>query len=354
MSGSSGKRQAFTLVELLVVIAIIGILIALLLPAVQAAREAARRSQCTNNLKQMGLALHNFHDVFNRMPPGCANDQPPFGTVAAGTGWGSSWMVYILAYVEQGAVASKWKYDDVNYTVTPNVPYPEQNGSGYGNPANKALVANLLIPGYWCPSSPMTQWAASFPTQMAASYVGIAGAANGLIPGFNEGRIGTYAGSPAAGGGTLFINSKVKFADMTDGTSNVGMVSEQGNWVVTQNGTKQEWRGAKLYSFTMGIGSNSEYPGINGTAGDYRHFNCTTIRYSINYRPTPAWPDAPGDCSLGVCNDFGNNVPLSSTHPGGVNFLLGDGSVRFVSDTTLISTVAELAVRDDGVVLPSF
>ena len=137
----TSRRSAFTLVELLVVIAIIGVLVALLLPAVQAAREAARRSSCTNNMKQLGIALHNFHDTFNRFPPGGARDQQPFGTHATGGGWGSSWKVYILPYIEQNAIYDKWLFDGAN--------------SGYTHASNMVYTNRLKIATYRCPSSPV-------------------------------------------------------------------------------------------------------------------------------------------------------------------------------------------------------
>src|SRR5690242_8140908 len=124
----SRKRTAFTLIELLVVIAIIAILIALLVPAVQKVREAASRTQCINNLKQIGVALHGFHDANKRLPPGSANDMAPFGT-NGGAQWGSSWMVYILPYIDQGPLYSKWDFAG--------------GQSGYTNGTNGPLVNNL-------------------------------------------------------------------------------------------------------------------------------------------------------------------------------------------------------------------
>jgi prepilin-type N-terminal cleavage/methylation domain-containing protein/prepilin-type processing-associated H-X9-DG protein len=346
-------RGGFTLIELLVVIAIIAILIGLLLPAIQKIRDAAARTQCQNNLKQIGIALNAFHGDFKNFPPGAMTDAPPFIQASPG-GWGSSWMVWLLPYVEQNVLWQNWQFT---------------GNSGYVNANNRAIDANAGIPSYRCPASPLPFLAQNGGLKvMQANYVGISGAANGLIPGYTDNRVNPSAngvgccsgGGPAANNGTLYDGSMVKVTDVADGSSNVIAVSEHSTWMVDANGGRYQWTAGGLYGWSMGSQTNNLPMGPARTADDNRQFNCTTIRYAINQGTNQAngWPVAAtpqnGNCQIGICLDMGNNIPLNSTHSNGVNAVFCDGHVVFLTNDLPMQVLAQLAIRDDGLPLPPF
>ena len=340
-SKRASSRRGFTLIELLVVIAIIAVLIALLLPAVQQAREAARRTQCKNNLKQIGLALHNHHDTYLRFPPGGANDQQPFGTSATGSSgnWGSSWMVYILPYIDQAPLYNGWQFS---------------GNSGAFNANNNNLIAGKSVPGYSCPSSPLpTGKATNATTATTATYVGVSGAVNGLIPGYTETRFNALpAGGIIGGGGAMIPNGKLNFRDMTDGSTNVIAVSENGDYIIDSAGAKRDWRSTQPWGWILGVKSPNVSPNFDNAGGDNRSPNLVTIRYPSNKR---GFADDVAGAGVGnQSNNQGANVPLSSAHVGGAHVLLCDGSVRFISDSLGLDVLARLATRDDGQVMSDF
>lgn len=341
----SRSRRGFTLIELLVVIAIIAILIGLLLPAVQKVREAAARSQCQNNLKQMGIALHAFHDARGHLPAGGQSDSPPYGT---GGGWGSAWTVYILPYVEQDNLFR-------NFTFT--------GGSGWGASAsnNCTRASNVRIPVYHCPSSSAPLVAPSphnGSNVQANHYVGIAGAVNGLIPGYTETRIATpgaatncCTGGLSSAGGVLFPAGKITLVGISDGTSNTMAIADQNESIQLGDGKRVYWNGGMLHGFMIGWHSDRGPNGSWNNGGDNRTFQMTTIRYAINQRN---WSVLTGDgnCNLyGICQNSSTNLPLLSGHTGGVNVCMADGAVRFISDTIPLATLGNLATRDDRIPL---
>jgi len=337
-----------------VVIAIIAILIGLLLPAVQKVREAAARMKCQNNLKQLGIALHSYHDANGYLPPGgFGQDLKPIGNPSGAfkPGDGSTWLVFILPYVEQSAMYNRMTF---------------LGNSGWNDPAdqntlttsanNNAVVAkDAVLQVFRCPSDskqPLTncRWRMNTASSLndinvtRSSYVGIAGAVNNIdnTGAFTETR--SSAGWSGAGlmstGGVLPPGFRRVQLSMPDGTSNTMAVSEEAGLIYENTGASHDDWSATAGGFMSGGGETGT---SNAAAGDCRGFNFTTVRYRINQ--TKGW--ANDKTNTGVGSESAN-IPLNSNHTGGVNALLADGSVRFLRDSTALVPLARLATRDDG------
>jgi len=324
------RRQGFTLVELLVVIAIIGILIALWLPAVQAAREAARRSQCSNHLKQMGLALHNYNSCHGRFPAGA--------TSHATTGWvyGFAWGVAILPFAEQGPLYDK--LDKIGTGSVSSYPHTGLIYTGH-NEFNGRVLSGVAIPYMFCPSSSLPQFVLTGSTPpgpagaASPTYTAITGAIDHSSAVDNDGESNIHrAKGIQSRGGVLLPRQCLTFRDITDGSSNTLMVGEQSGWCYDSSGTRYNCRSDYSHAFCMGATPSD--------VTDNRWFNTTTVRYGINYR---VWNAA------GIGNaSYPCNRPIQSAHPGGAQVLLADGSARFLSETLALQTLFDLSNRDDG------
>jgi prepilin-type N-terminal cleavage/methylation domain-containing protein/prepilin-type processing-associated H-X9-DG protein len=310
-------RSAFTLIELLVVIAIIAILIALLVPAVQKVREAATRTQCTNNLKQLGLGLHNFHDFYMGFPKaGKLTNQ-------------LSWHVFILPYIEHADLYQQFDFTPGAFDGPPNATGPGKN----------VMALNNKLPVFMCPACSIERMLLNAPNNVDAAeeingtppytthYYGVLGP-KGINPVTLQPYPIDIAGADATHGGFsregVFMRDTVavgnspgpavgfKISHITDGTSNTLMVGEI-SWEDNINGTRyRSWvRGcdaAPVCAGTRNIANAINTPGVNTF----------------------------------------NDIAFGSMHPQGANFLLADGSVRFIADSINLTTYLSLASRDGG------
>ena len=350
-------RRGFTLIELLVVIAIIGVLIALLLPAVQAAREAARRAQCTNNLKQMGLALHNYESANGAFPPSGEstffNGNPFLGGASNGATQfvdGVAVFPRLLQFLEGGTV-----FNAINFSL-------EYNSQGGGNITAYTTVVNVFL----CPSSTRTPNGGRDALDPFDAAVPILNLGYGvqdygptcytdIDPFGRTGQIGSTPATPyrnkSARADGLLHQGLTRIAEITDGTSNTIAIAEDAgrdaryespylesyyNGVVTprpttdpfgypQQGYRRFWRWGE---------PDSSY-GVSGQINN---------KYRPMYCPSPYLPasctDQYGRAVAG--NNAGANDEIFSFHPGGANILFGDGSVKFLKETTSVVTLRQV------------
>lgn len=283
---------------------------------------------CTNNLKQIGLALHGSHDSAGKFPKGCAPSD------ADASAWGSSWKVYILSGIEQDSIFTKWQHT---------------GSSGYTNGNNMPLVNKAMIKTYRCPSSSVPEFYTSSGNngsiQMFSSYTGIAGSS---LTSTSSG-----SGGMVSGGGILFPNSAVSITGIIDGTSNTMIVGEQSDHVRNAAGVAIPGGSGAITSqgphgWTMGCTSDTRVPPSFQAGGDNRAFNTSTTRFSINQKGV-------GNISgNGTHDNTGNNIPISSQHTGGANVAMADGSVKFMSANIPLLTLQYLSDRADGNVIPSY
>jgi prepilin-type N-terminal cleavage/methylation domain-containing protein/prepilin-type processing-associated H-X9-DG protein len=386
------NRNGFTLIELLVVIAIIAVLIALLLPAVQAAREAARRAQCTNNLKQIGLSLHNYHQTNDRFPQGKAQSASAISYSGGYAAWGEwSAQAMLLPYMEQTPI-----YNSINFSF--------DSVWGFGGAVN-LTASTRVINGFTCPSDSNVAFGGSPSTNtvMFANY----GNQSGWPPNINSYRgsmgtttaVYTYAigyascapdpfnfngGNPGCSSNTTGLFTYWNcygIRDCSDGTSNTiafaeSLVGDPQNVLVTHRNNSitgvtaaatAEVADASAVSYQNIIlpainactaayqaglnNGNTGVEGVNGLRWAWGGVGYTLFQTVVtpNSKTAP-WNTCADQCS-GCSIDDSMFSNAQSNHPGGVNVMFGDGSVRFIKDTISPQTWMALGTRANGEVI---
>ena len=325
-----GAKFGFTLIELLVVIAIIAVLIALLLPAVQQARESARRTQCKNNMKQIGLAMHNYHDVHGRFAPTIWQSPWSPGQVGGQNDWTNgtkgSWMVRILPYIDQAPLHNTFNFDV-------NGPGAQQNVETQTDSKGK-LLRGYVIPGFMCPSDSSggdpngdSNWAeVNYAISAGNAYMNTQGdcGRNNLGNSFGVG-VAHHADGDRAGhssGIATRCNFSAAIAQITDGTSNTIMAGES-----LPQCADHQWTG-------------------------WVHFNnnwATTtapINWPVHCQGRPRVTESIPGCH--DWNDHGYSQGFKSDHSGGAHVVMTDGSVKFIGNNIDWLTYQKLGERRDG------
>ncbi len=344
----TSRRSGFTLIELLVVIAIIAVLIALLLPAVQAAREAARRSQCVNNLKQIGIAIHNYVSTVNVLPFGKGGAY----TSVPGTPIYARWSAQsqLLAYIEQGNL-----FNSINFSLPPETPGMAGDVPfmpAYQDPNRENMTSSLTqINAFLCPSDlpALASWPGG---------VNYLGNLQSWACDLGENSPSTVAPNETMRG-IFYYLSAVKFSDVTDGLSNTVFFSEKIRGTGTRDGDARSDQMVISASAATDVNSTlttcrasnpltatrlTSRQGMSWVMGE---MCCTTY----NHVETPNKQTCAGTGYPGTMANMPMQIPPSSRHPGGVNALMGDGTVRFIKDSVNITTWRALGTRNGGEVI---
>lgn len=333
------NRKAFTLVELLVVIAIIGVLVGLLLPAVQSAREAARRMSCSNNMKQVGLALHNYHDAHKKFPYSVTGSgsiintestsaKPAIGMTRNHRGW-----AMLLPYIEQAAL-----YESIDFSMATGGYQRSPNtivGPKPGEPGNANDIAvSTVVTSFLCPSDPN-------PTNYSNTTINEYSISNGTTT--REGAFTNYEFSTERNADTAYrwktlpvdqrrmfgFNDSSQMRDILDGTSNTVAVCE--TLRNTIDGVSNTW------GYSKWVGNGVDVSSI----------------YGINTTECCAWQSPPYQYTP-IASRLGEWGSAGSLHTGGAQFTFGDGSVHFLSESIAPLVLTRLAIIGDGQVVPEY
>jgi len=328
------SKSGFTLIELLVVIAIIAVLVAILLPAVQQAREAARTSQCKNNLKQMGLALHNYHDIHGMFPIGSRTGVSNLAGCNGG-GKGVNWRGSLLPGLDQINVFNAL---DFSGSFSPNC----------SNFTKNPVLSKLSVSVYLCPSSTNDPFINALNTgntsmlSMMHHYVGISGAYPD--PAGRTSKCKTSTRGEVCDNGLLRPNQGARLRDATDGASNAIIIAEQSGRVGTEV-LASNYLGGWAGTIDVGGVAYTVATLPASPAQNFYHPSLSVVRYR---------PNAPSGVIGYSSQPYEVSTILNSFHTGGIQVVMADGSVHFLSDTIEMETLRRLSSMDDNLAVGEF